>query len=392
MKLYIAGYCRLWHNINNMLSFQIDNKLTQDLIDLQSTLSKKVLELQYLDSKELSAIHQYAKISQIGASTRIENAILTDSEIDLIDRILGEDPKTTAFHKERARIKSKLNKDIERSLDEVVGCRKMLNIIYQLGKEEFPLTEVFIRELHKELMKFYGKAKQPIGDYKKNINSVVEINHMTGEKIIIFKTADPGLETIIAMRELVDWYNKALKNEPWALAVTSEFVLRFLAIHPFQDGNGRLGRGLWLLSMLHSSNEQISKIAPYVAIDRYIEKHKEDYYLVLQECSKGEFKADSTNYNIQYFLRFMINILHEALKGIDVYRKRYKDYYLLSDSAIKVLNTFRDKPEIKLQTRDVCKLANLPERTVRYALLTLCKKQFIQRYGQGASTKYQLIF
>jgi len=375
-----------------MLSFQIDNRLTQELITLQNNFTQKATELQNLDSEELRAIHQYAKISQIGASTRIENAILTDSEVALIDRILEEDARTTAFHKEKKRIKNKLSKDNERSLEEVVGCRRMLNIIYQSGREEFPLKEVFVRGLHKELMQFYGNAKKPIGDYKRNINSVIEMNHKTKERITIFKTADPGLETSIAMKELLDWYNEALKTEPWAITVTAEFVFRFLAIHPFQDGNGRMGRGLWLLSMLHSPNEQMAKLAPYIAPDRYIERHKEDYYLVLQQCSKGEFKTDSTNYNIQYFLKFMINILNESLDGIDIYRKRYKDYNLLSEATVKVLNTFRDKPEVKLQTNVICGITNLPERTVRNALLTLHKKQFIQRYGQGPGTRYQLIF
>lgn len=194
------------------------------------------------------------------------------------------------------------------------------------------------------------------------------------------------------MKELIDWYNKAIKEEPWSIAVTCELVFRFLAIHPFQDGNGRMGRGLFLLSMLHSPNPQVSKIAPYIAVDRYIEKHKEDYYFVLQRCSKGQFRENVEDYNIQYFLKFMMNIFNESLEGIDIYRKRLQDYALLSASALKVLNTFKDKPEIKLKTSDICKFTKLPERTAKNALSTLFKKQFIQRYGQGAGTRYQLIF
>jgi Fic family protein len=101
---------------------------------------------------------------------------------------------------------------------------------------------------------------------------------VTGSIREVFKTADAGVMTQTGMRYLVDWYNDAISQEAWSIPVICEFVYRFLAIHPFQDGNGRLGRGLFLLGMLQSNDVALSFIAPLISIDRQIEKHKEEYF------------------------------------------------------------------------------------------------------------------
>ncbi|MEK6774900.1 MAG: hypothetical protein AABY64_13230 [Bdellovibrionota bacterium] len=84
-----------------MLSFQIDNELTKQLIALNEAISEKNALLGAISSQDREAIHHYAWISMVGASTRIENAILTDSEIDWLDSVLGKDAKKTAFDANR---------------------------------------------------------------------------------------------------------------------------------------------------------------------------------------------------------------------------------------------------------------------------------------------------
>ena len=88
--------------------------------------------------KRIDSIHRYARMSQIGASTRIENAVLTDAEIDWMDTVLSKDARTTAFQSQRKLIENKLSKDRERSLEEVAGCRAMLHIIYEQAHEFSP--------------------------------------------------------------------------------------------------------------------------------------------------------------------------------------------------------------------------------------------------------------
>lgn len=235
-------YCMIWHDLK-MLSFQLDSHLTKLLIALNEAISEKSALLDPISAQNREAIHHYAWISMVGASTRIENAILTDSEIDWLDSVLGKDGKKTAFDANRTMIADKFSKDKERSLEKVAGCRTVLLLIYEQSKSYLPLTETTIRGLHAELLRHYSKLGIVKGDYKQHPNSVVEENHNTGKKKTIFKTANPGVETNLAMRDLIAWYNEAIHKEPWSIAVACEFVFRFLAIHPFQDGNGRLGPG-----------------------------------------------------------------------------------------------------------------------------------------------------
>lgn len=135
---------------------------------------------------------------------------------------------------------------------------------------------------------------------------------------IVFKTADAGPITEAAMRDLVEWYNNAIILEPWVIAVACEFAYRFLAIHPLQDGNGRLGRGLLMLCLMQSKDDAISKVAKYLAIDRQIEKYKEEYYFILNKCSEGKFSQDAKKYKIEFFLKFMMKIIEAACNDIDL--------------------------------------------------------------------------
>jgi len=375
-----------------MLSFQIDNKTTRQLIALNELISEKYAFLETLPRDEKENIHRYAWISMVGASTRIENAVLTDSEIDWLDSVLSKDGKQTALDTHKSQIEDKLSKDKERSIEEVAGCRTALLLIYEQAKEYLPLTEFVVRSLHHELLRHYSKPGIRKGAYKDKPNSVVEENHDTGEKKSTFKTADPGTATEMAMKDLIAWYNESIQEEPWPIAVAVEFVYRFLAIHPFQDGNGRLGRAFFLMSLLQSTNEKLSEVVYYLAIDRHIERHKEEYYIVLNQCSDGGYRTDPTQYKIDFFLKYMIKVLEGAMSDIDFYAARAKAYKRLSASAVAVLMCFKDKAEEKIKTKDILEATDLPKRTITTSLKTLADSGFIARYGQGAATHYQLIF
>lgn len=348
--------------------------------------------LEPLSDDEKTFLHHQARISMIGASTRIENALLTDTEINWIDTLLTEDGKPTAFRAHQNQIMNKLAKDKERSVAEVAGCREMLSLLYEQASDWRPLQESTIRALHQQLLKYYPPAVYYLGRYKIQTNCVVEENTLTKEKRVVFKTADPGPITAAAMSDLVAWYQAAQEKEAWVIAVASEWVFRFLAIHPFQDGNGRLGRALFLLTLLQSTDKVYATVARYLAIDRYIEKHKAEYYLTLNRCSEGYFRQDPHLYQMGYFLTFMLKVLSEAFAGIEFYRERYKALQKLSPSAIRVLACFKEHPEIRLQTHQICIETGLPRRTVLHALKSLSEHRLIQRYGQGAACRYQWVF
>jgi Fic family protein len=276
-----------------MLSFTPSQKIENKLKILQGLLAETYKDLEALSPDETKYIHRCAFISNIGASTRIENAVLTDQEIEWVDTILNDRGKATAFEEKKSFILDKLSKNRERSIDEVVGCRQVLRTVYLQADELFPLSEVTIRGLHHDLLRYYPKASSII--------------------------------TATAMADLINWYNIAIQEYPWPILVATEFIFRFLAIHPFQDGNGRLGRALFILALFHSGDKYLMSIMPYIAIDRHIEQNHTLYYSILHQCSEGKFKADHTQYKLEPLAWFFINILESSLADIEIYRKRYNN-------------------------------------------------------------------
>ena len=375
-----------------MLSFQPSQKLENELRILQGSIVETYKNIEGLSPDESKYLHRFALISNIGASTRIENAVLTDQEVEWVDTILEKNGKTTAFEENKLIILNKLAKDRERSVEEVVGCRQILSTVYLQAKELFPLTEVSIRGLHHDLLRYYPQAAYFAGGYKKIPNQVISINHQTGEQRVVLDPSPPGIITSTAMADLVNWYNLNIRENPWPLLVATEFVFRFLAIHPFQDGNGRLGRALFILTMLQSDDKYLKEIAPYIAIDRHIEQNRSLYYTTLHQCSAGKYHNDPQKYNIELLAWFFIRVFRSSLSDIKVYRNRYARLQKLSESAAAVLSCFKSSPEKRLKVAEIVDDTGLPRRTVQYALQTLSKNAFIQKLGQGAGTRYQLVF
>ena len=390
---YSIGLFRTFSgDMRKMMSFQIDNSIVIELRELAQATARKHKTVLSMGNEELHYIHRNVQISIVGASTRIENAVLTDAEVDWLDTKLTEDARTTAYLDHREFIKDKLSKDKERSIDEVAGCRAMLQLIYTQAREFFPFSETILRALHNELLQYYAPSAFFRGSYKTVPNSVIRKNPFTGKDLLVLETSLPGPITESAMRDLIDWYKDTLPSHPWTVAVATEFVFRFLAIHPFQDGNGRIGRGLFMLALLQSPDKSLQAMAPYLPIDRHIEKQREDYYITLRRCSGGKFNADPTAYKYEHFLRFMIKAISRSLDDFEFYRNRYRAIIDLSPAAAKVLDCFKERPENRLQRRVIIKDTSLPRTTVTDALRILTERGFIQRLGRGAGIRYQLVF
>jgi Fic family protein len=375
-----------------MLSFQLSTHTEKQMKALQASLVRTAAELERVSPQEKTYLNHFALISNVGASTRIENALLTDAEIEWVDGELASDGKPTAFEDKKLAILDKLSKDRERSVEEVVGERQLLTTLYTQAKDFRPLTENTIRGLHHELLRYHPPAGHYPGSYKAVSNRVIARNNESGEERVVLEPASPGIMTEIAMHELVDWYNGNLEEHPWPLLVGVEFTFRFLAIHPFQDGNGRLGRALFLMSLLHSGDEYLEAVTPFVAIDRHIEKNKALYYLVLQQCSDGQFHEDPSRYRYEPLCRFFFTMIGDALADIDIYRKRYANLQALSETAAAVLACFKSSPEQRLQVAKIESLTGFSRRTIQYALKTLSDQQFLQKLGKGAGSRYQLVF
>ena len=373
------------------LSLELDAELIGMLKTVELQAAKRLDGLRSLDAETLTSLHRQARISTIGATTRIENAVLTDAQIDWMDTELARDGKPTAFVEHRTAIKDKLRQDRERSLEEVAGCREMLGAIYDQPSELFPLTQASVRGLHHELLKYHPPADFHLGRYKVVSNSVIEHNALTGNERTVLKTSDPGLLTETAMADLLAWYNDTLPSSPWTLAVASEFVFRFLACHPFQDGNGRIGRGLFLLCLLQSPEPHFNQLAPYLAIDRAIEQRRPEYYAALARTGT-EFNPDPSAYRLDVFLRFMLKVTAAAIDSVEFYIQRQLAIRALPQHALTVLTCFKEQPESRLTPKLIQEATGLPVRTVTRSLKRLVDIDLLQRYGKGPGTRYQLIF
>ncbi len=374
------------------ITYQLDERLTRDLKKIDLKAASRADLLAGVDHESRQAIHRQARISTIGATTRIENAVLTDAQIEWIDTELASDGRPSAFSALRPRIEEKISKDRERSLEEVAGCREMLAVIYSQGRDLFPLTQATLCGLHRELLKYYPPASYHLGRYKVVPNSVIERNAATGEERTVLKTSDPGPLTESAVAEIVAWYNRTLREHPWPLAVGCELVFRFLACHPFQDGNGRLGRALFLLALLQCDDANLNRVAPYLAVDRYIEQNKIEYYAVLARVSDGRFRPDPEEYRMELFLAFMLKAMDAALDGVEFYKNRVDLIRGLSLPAAAVLQCFKDMPEQRLTPRRIREETGLAERTVSRVLGSLAGNGLLQRHGRGPATRYQLVF
>jgi Fic family protein len=230
----------------------------------------------------LSELRHVATIESVASSTRIEGAALSDSEV--------------------AAVLSGLSVDSFRARDEqlVRGYGELLETIFA-GHVSIELNESTVKSLHQLLLRHSEKDAWHRGDYKTGPNHV-EATHADGSRAVVFRTAPPA-ETRWWMPRLLDEFNTAWRSGSWhPLVLTADFVLWFLAIHPFQDGNGRMSRALTTLLLLKAGYEYV----PYASLERVVEDNKVSYYAALR-ASQTTVVQDATQYRewLTFFLGAM---------------------------------------------------------------------------------------
>jgi Fic family protein len=229
-------------------------------------------------------------ITSAGASTRIEGAKLSDDEI--ISRLEG----------------LKIQRIHDRDEAEVAGYIDCLNYIFDHYRE-LKISEHLIRSMHQMMCAYLSSDVLPMdqrGAYKNIPNSVVRIDHSTGAQEVIFETTPPGVQTEVAMRNLVDDYNAFIHDPNYAdLEVIAAFIVQFLAIHPFRDGNGRMARLLTNLCLLNLGYE----FCMYSSHEKVVEDNKEGYYIALRQTQAT--LAASADIN-PWFLFFLSALEQQA--------------------------------------------------------------------------------
>lgn len=315
-----------------------------------------------LSPERLKSLRQVATIESIGSSTRIEGAQLSDKEVEALLQGLSSCSFTT------------------RDEQEVAGYAQVMDMIFE-HSADLALTENYIKQLHRELLRHSPKDEYHRGEYKKFPNNV-EAFAETGESLgVIFETVSP-FDTPRKMQELVQWARESLEDKSLhPLIVIGIFAVVFLAIHPFQDGNGRLSRVLTSLLLLQSGYSYI----PYSSLESIIEKNKQQYYVALRR-TQASLKTEVHDW--LPWLRFFLTAL-----------KRQKDHLaakLLADQG----NILADLPkesimileqverEGRITTAQAQSITGIPRPTVKVRLASLVDVGLLISRGKGRGAYY----
>ncbi len=314
-----------------------------------------------LAPERLKALRRIATIESIGSSTRIEGSQLTDREVE---RLLSN---------------LEIKRFSSRDEQEVAGYAEVMETVFNAWAE-IPITENHIKQLHRDLLRYSEKDERHRGEYKSVRNDVGAFDPDGNMIGVVFETASP-FDTPRRMQELVAWLKEASElKRLHPLLIIAVFVVTFLEIHPFQDGNGRLSRVLTTLLLLQAGYAYV----PYSSLEGVIENSKEGYYLGLRQ-TQGTIRSEAPNW--QPWLVFFLRALQQQKRRLAVKVEREKNALTaLPELAIKILDYASDHGRVT--SRDMVREAGASPNTLKATFTSLVEKGLLARYGGGRSTWY----
>lgn len=303
----------------------------------------------------LTELINIAKIQSTKASNRIEGIYTTDDRLRKIvmDKTM---PKT-------------------RSEEEIAGYRDVLNTVHE-NFEHIPIKTSIILQLHRDLYKFNGGEA---GGKFKTADNIIEETDAEGNKNVRFRPV-PAWETSESLSELCDAYERAI-NEQKAdpLLIIPVFILDFLCIHPFNDGNGRMSRLLTLL-LLYKAGYIVGK---YISLEKIIEKTKDTYYDALQESSLN-WHEETNDYKpfVEYILGIVLNAYREFSERVNVMITRD----LSKPDRIREVMKSKVGKITKQEIVEAC--PDISKTTIERTLVSLQNSNEIIKLGGGRYTSY----
>lgn len=316
-----------------------------------------------LSPDRLHALRRVATIESIGSSTRIEGSKLSNREVE---RLLA-----------KLEIKTFESRDEE----EVAGYASVMETVFD-SYQNIPIAEGYLRQLHRDLLKYSTKDEWHRGSYKTNSNSVAAFDEKGNQIGVVFETASP-FETPRLMRELISWYNEEREaGNLHPLFIIGIFVVVFLEIHPFQDGNGRLSRVITTLLLLQFGYAYV----PYASLESIVEQNKEAYYLALRK-TQGTIRTKSPDW--QYWLLFFLKALQKQKATLEKKVENEKIIMnALPELSVQILDFARQHGRVSIG--EITKLTGANRNTLKQHFRALVKKHYLTPKGGGRSSWYVL--
>lgn len=333
--------------------------LTPEIVGYLTTIHEYKGEQRLIAERHadvLESLVEVAKIQSTESSNKIEGIYTSDDRLKkiVLDKTM---PKT-------------------RNEREIAGYRDVLNTIHE-NFPHIPIRDIFILQLHRDLYKFENVSK---GGSFKTSDNVIKEEDASGNKFVRFIPL-PAWETPEAIINLCTAYNEAInggKADP--LLLIPMFILDFLCIHPFSDGNGRMSRLLTLLLLYQ--NDYI--VGRYISLEKLIERTKDNYYEALQESSQG-WMEDKNNYTP--FVKYILGIITAA------YREFFDRAQIVEEKKVSKPDRIEELIKNHLGTITKAEIVDatpgISTTTVQRTLTELVKAEKIIKIGNGRYTKYK---
>lgn len=312
----------------------------------------------------INRLTQSVIVTSTGASNRIEGNRLSDMEVEALYRNL------------------RIRKFKTRDEQEVAGYLEMLELILE-SWPDIKLSEAFILQLHRDMLKHSDKDERQRGTYKFGPNRV-EARDRSGKVVgVIFEPTPPHL-TPKEMQDLVAWYQWAEQSSfKHPLLRIGNFIFEYLAIHPFQDGNGRTSRLLTNLLLLQHGYLFTS----LVSHERLIEARKADYYLAL---NRAQSTWKTRNEDVVPWLSYFLEILRKQATQAMALVESDQTEYLLSEKQLALWQWAREHRSAEFSRKDAIEALHFPARTVEGVIKRLLDLRKLERIGQGRGTRYRI--
>ena len=303
-------------------------------------------------------------ITSTGASNRIEGNKLSDSEVEKLYKNL--------------RIKKFKTRDEQ----EVAGYLECLEAVFE-NFSDIRISESWILALHDQMLQYSEKDLRHKGQYKFGSNRVEAKDNKGNLVGVIFDPTPPHLVKK-EMQELVFWFNETKKEKlKHPLILIANFIFEYLAIHPFQDGNGRTSRLLANLLLLKFGYD-FTKI---ISHEKLIEASKANYYLALNKTQKTWKSKDE---DISEWLIFFLKIINQqAQKALKILQGETIEH-LLSAKQLALWQWAQNLPNKEFARKDAIEALGFPARTIESIIKKLLDVKKLTKTGEGRGVKYNL--